>query len=430
MEMRLLSITLLIFFITWINGDARKIVIFENTEVPTQGLFSIDFLEIQTNERKGPLLITREFFNEADGLLDRGEAQGVILGKEMPESVPRLARVKHELDRGVWKMLDIAQRLPGFPAKDAVVQSGEVPLLQGSSLDFICNACIEVSKQAEQVLSEPAILEQVQKLAKDVCKILPSNLSEQCEEMSQTYIQETIATLQDYLSQEKLCISTGLCHANDKADVEFKVSGRSKSSLLEANDGRTCEICEQFTEEAIYYMSQNKTQSEVLSVLHQSCSKLRNFGAECHSLVDYYAPLFFLEVTTINSKEFCQKINFCSSSGSFSVRFQPKNCALCESAILEIKTELQDPDTQMKVIQMMLDGCKRVPSYMKECKKLVFEYGPLILANIEQYLDANDVCTKIHVCESAAPHLESNIAVSEPLIQLSLSESPTHASWK
>lgn len=35
-----------------------------------------------------------------------------------------------------------------------------------------------------------------------------------------------------------------------------------------------------------------------------------------------------------------------------------------------------------------------------QCKRLVFEYAPVILVNAEQFLEKNDVCTMLHVCDS------------------------------
>ena len=35
---------------------------------------------------------------------------------------------------------------------------------------------------------------------------------------------------------------------------------------------------------------------------------------------------------------------------------------------------------------------------IEQCKKLVFEYGPLILANSEKILEQTDICKAIHAC--------------------------------
>lgn len=56
----------------------------------------------------------------------------------------------------------------------------------------------------------------------------------------------------------------------------------------------------------------------------------------------------------------------------------------------------------MDIIQILLKACNSMESYAKKCKKMVFEYGPLVLANAEQFLEANDVCTTLHACKASS----------------------------
>lgn len=36
-----------------------------------------------------------------------------------------------------------------------------------------------------------------------------------------------------------------------------------------------------------------------------------------------------------------------------------------------------------------------------QCKRMVFEYGPLVLANAEKFLETTDICTTLHACNSS-----------------------------
>lgn len=36
-----------------------------------------------------------------------------------------------------------------------------------------------------------------------------------------------------------------------------------------------------------------------------------------------------------------------------------------------------------------------------QCKKMVFEYGPVIIANAEQFLEDTDVCSVLRVCTAS-----------------------------
>lgn len=38
-----------------------------------------------------------------------------------------------------------------------------------------------------------------------------------------------------------------------------------------------------------------------------------------------------------------------------------------------------------------------------QCKKMVLEYGPLVLDNAEQFLESRDVCAAIHACSNVPP---------------------------
>lgn len=41
-----------------------------------------------------------------------------------------------------------------------------------------------------------------------------------------------------------------------------------------------------------------------------------------------------------------------------------------------------------------------------QCKRMVFEYGPVILANAEQLLETTDICKALHACNSTKAGIE------------------------
>lgn len=50
---------------------------------------------------------------------------------------------------------------------------------------------------------------------------------------------------------------------------------------------------------------------------------------------------------------------------------------------------------------LCLAGFFFVPRDVLQCKKMVFEYAPVILVNAEHFLEKNDVCAILHACEPA-----------------------------
>ncbi|CAN6463253.1 unnamed protein product [Victoria cruziana] len=168
-----------------------------------------------------------------------------------------------------------------------------------------------------------------------------------------------------------------------------------------AQNEKVCTLCEQFASQAIYYFGDNQTQTEIISELHVACKQLHSFSHQCVALVDYYAPLFFMEVAMVNPQEFCTKVNLCEGDALVSQQQKQDGCEICHKAVDEILLKLKDPDTQFEVVQVLLKGCEKVENHVKECKRLVLEYGPLLMTNAEKFLETRDVCRTIRACKAA-----------------------------
>ncbi|KAL5808963.1 hypothetical protein ACOSQ3_029654 [Xanthoceras sorbifolium] len=193
---------------------------------------------------------------------------------------------------------------------------------------------------------------------------------------------------------------------------EGEKESRTSEKVLQ-NDN-VCSLCEEFAAQAVDYFSQNKTQTEIMDMLHVTCSRLRSFKQQqCITLVDYYAPLFFLEISTVQPADFCQKVNLCQKIAAISSQLQEDSCGLCHRTVSEIIVKLKDPDTQLEILELLLKGCNSMENYAKKCKRMVLEYAPLILANAEQFLETSDVCTILHACQSpAAGHEQAALAAT------------------
>ncbi|KAJ6765433.1 PROACTIVATOR POLYPEPTIDE-LIKE 1 [Salix purpurea] len=150
-----------------------------------------------------------------------------------------------------------------------------------------------------------------------------------------------------------------------------------------------CTLCEEFASQALNYLAENKTQTEILEKLHRSCSRLTTFEQQCITLVDYYSSIFFTYVSSAQSEDFCHKFNLCQEMLIFSAKRHDDSCGICQLAVSEVLVKLKDPDTQL------------------ECKRMVFEYGPVILTNAEQFLETTDLCTMLHACKGPEDSIEA-----------------------
>ncbi|XP_022734081.1 proactivator polypeptide-like 1 [Durio zibethinus] len=196
-------------------------------------------------------------------------------------------------------------------------------------------------------------------------------------------------------------------------DCSLKIHG-IPSSAVQINQGQdakvvdkvarndnVCTLCEEFATESIDFLLQNHTRTEIVDMLHESCSSVSSFEKQCIRLVDYYVPLFSTEISSIQPEVFCQEVNLCQKVALISSQIREESCGMCHRAVSEVLFKLKDPDTQLEIIELLLKGCNSVQNYANKCKRIVFEYGPLILANLEKFLETTDVCSILHACNGA-----------------------------
>ncbi|GAU26552.1 hypothetical protein TSUD_266660 [Trifolium subterraneum] len=194
------------------------------------------------------------------------------------------------------------------------------------------------------------------------------------------------------------------CHARGILNLELY--GKSNA----------CTICEEYTTEVLDYLKDNKTHVEILDSLHDTCQHLLSFNEQCISLVDYYVPLFFSEIARINSGELCEKFNLCESAKNYSRVGGGNSCGFCKDTVAQLLVELNDPDTKLEIMEKLLKACNSLEKHTKECKRMVFEYGPLILINAEKFLKTNDICTTIHACPTSSIVSQETTIIEETML--------------
>ncbi|KAF8099791.1 hypothetical protein N665_0237s0045 [Sinapis alba] len=173
------------------------------------------------------------------------------------------------------------------------------------------------------------------------------------------------------------------------------------SSISEevSKNEKVCTLCEEYVNVAISYLEKNETQAQIIEDLHDRCSHMRGFAQQCVTLVDYYVPLFFIQLESFQPEDFCKRMNLCDKVVALVEEARRQDsCVVCHKTVSDILIKLQDPDTQLDIVQLLLKACKSFKNYEKKCKRLVFEYGPLILVNANDFLVKNDVCTLLRAC--------------------------------
>nr|CAB3459150.1 unnamed protein product [Digitaria exilis] len=122
--------------------------------------------------------------------------------------------------------------------------------------------------------------------------------------------------------------------------------------------------------------------------------------AHCVELMDSYATLLFAKVSEINPEEFCTQYGLCRNMDLFAAKSE-STCVFCHHLIDEVMSKLKDPDAEFEIIQILLKECDKVEGHVKQCKRLVLQYVPLILVNGEKFLEKNDLCALVQACPAS-----------------------------
>ncbi|KAJ0979229.1 hypothetical protein J5N97_014703 [Dioscorea zingiberensis] len=203
-----------------------------------------------------------------------------------------------------------------------------------------------------------------------------------------------------------LLLLIGCVYADSDDQVFLEINDHKMTTLSNMSNGsgrneQICTLCEDFASQTLSYLQDHETQTAVISGLHQVCSKLFSLKHQCLTMVDYYVPLFFANVALIQPEEFCQKVNLCEMMASLRLPNRDGPCTICHNLVVEFLTKLKDPDLQLEIIEVLLKACGKVEDHVQECKKLVFHYGPLVMFELEKFLETTDICAAIHVCKAS-----------------------------
>uniref|UniRef100_A0A0D3B4V8 Saposin B-type domain-containing protein n=1 Tax=Brassica oleracea var. oleracea TaxID=109376 RepID=A0A0D3B4V8_BRAOL len=116
-----------------------------------------------------------------------------------------------------------------------------------------------------------------------------------------------------------------------------------------------------------------------------TCSQIPPLQKQCLAMVDRYTQRFFTQVSLLKPHHICKSLNLCQPP-----LHSQGNCDACHDTVSQLLPKLKDPQTKLKIIRLLLKECKSLNNYQDKCKKMVFEYGPLMLADLENFLEKKD----------------------------------------
>ncbi|KYR02204.1 saposin B domain-containing protein [Tieghemostelium lacteum] len=88
--------------------------------------------------------------------------------------------------------------------------------------------------------------------------------------------------------------------------------------VLQAPNPFECTLCTYLAGVTESYVGQNKTETEIITLLQTECNRLSSkFSSECDGMVQNYIPdiITYLE-NNFTPKQICQKVELCGPSSS------------------------------------------------------------------------------------------------------------------
>ncbi|CAL5337933.1 unnamed protein product [Camellia sinensis] len=107
--------------------------------------------------------------------------------------------------------------------------------------------------------------------------------------------------------------------------------GTIKASEEVGRNENVCTLCEEFAAKAIEYLEDNKTQTEMIDILHNTCARLIPIEQK---------------IELLQPEDFCQTFYLCEQRVLASQSLAEDKCEIFHLAISEVIVKLKDPDTQ------------------------------------------------------------------------------------
>lgn len=277
-----------------------------------------------------------------------------------------------------------------------------------------CTICQFVVGEVEKFIADNATETEILAKLADACVILANpKWIDACKGIVDEYGPNLIQHVINNEPPNVACAAVGLCNSSSiAAPVDKKLANKIKTINSEIG----CGVCTFIVGAAETYVSNNATESEVLSFLEKDCALLgiKSWVATCQGTIATFGPEI---ITLVLDKQpadvVCSEIGLCSNSTKTApapavpAPIKSSNnsipCELCEMLVYYTEKFIASNKTEGEVIDELNKICSALPisSWATDCSNMVTEYGSTIVAYIVNEEPPQVVCTEIRLCSSS-----------------------------
>ncbi|XP_005671100.1 saposin-B-Val isoform X3 [Sus scrofa] len=171
-----------------------------------------------------------------------------------------------------------------------------------------CEVCEFVVKEVAKLIDNNRTEEEIIHALDKVCSKLPTSMSEECQELVDTYGSSILSLLLQEASPELVCSMLHLCSTQGLPVLTARVTP--------LKDGGFCEVCKRLVSYLDRNLEKNSTKQEILAALEKGCSFLPDpYQKQCDQFVTEYEPVLVEILVEVMEPSFvCSKIGACPSA--------------------------------------------------------------------------------------------------------------------
>jgi len=169
-----------------------------------------------------------------------------------------------------------------------------------------------------------------------------------------------------------------------------------------------------------FLMDDTSGQETVIDTVKKLCNKMpEEVKVQCIDFLDVYGKAsLIVMIDQMDPQKICRDLGACDSRESKRLqRLWQMNseargqveCEACRIFVTIVRTELQNPQVQAEVTQLVKRMCTMAPAaYVDDCTNAVDDFIPALLVNLGQ-LTPDNVCPAIDMCPEVGGDLEETI---------------------
>uniref|UniRef100_F6YQM5 Prosaposin n=1 Tax=Equus caballus TaxID=9796 RepID=F6YQM5_HORSE len=210
------------------------------------------------------------------------------------------------------KEMPLQTLIPGKVVSENVIPALELvePIkkdLVQAKADVYCEVCELLVKEVVKLIDNRTEEEILRTLDK-VCSKLPKSLSEECQEVVDTYGSSILSLLLQEASPELVCRLIHLCSPQELPALTAHVA--------QLKDGGFCEVCKRLVSYLDRNLEKNSTKEQILAALEKGCSFLPEpYQKQCDQFVTEYEPVLVEILVEVMEPSFvCLKIGACPTA--------------------------------------------------------------------------------------------------------------------